>query len=316
MRKPLPVGVSFLGMLAVSATLSQTRAQVSMTVQAVNTIRAAAADPTGTVQQSATAGSVGNGYLTAATPSSSATSWWMGEVFAGGALLVWRSDVDVDTGAAASAQVSSGELLITLQAPVPTPIRIDAYRSLTLAGAGSQVPTLSMDVFDDGVIEHTQVGPATSSTPVLVGPQPVTIRLTVDVQQVGVGSSSTSLDLLVYADNDLTFAPLTGACDGDEIRAGSSFLQTGLLVRGTSLLPQAVVFGFSPVVPPVMLPPLASGTRCPLDVAPDVVLTLPANGAIEVPLPAAARPVSLWIQNAVLRPDGLATTNSIRVDAN
>jgi hypothetical protein len=68
-------------------------------------------------------------------------------------------------------------------------------------------------------------------------------------------------------------------------------------------------------LPPQPRRPLSNGTQGQLIPSPDhLALLLPAQ-SLTVPIPAAARPVTLWIQGVDLTPNGLLSTDAWAVVA-
>jgi hypothetical protein len=78
--------------------------------------------------------------------------------------------------AAASAAFGPSDFLLSLQAPTPTTVLLELRRELVLA-AGMALPTVQVDVGDDGSFELTSSGQLPPRLPVAIGAAGVPIRV-------------------------------------------------------------------------------------------------------------------------------------------
>jgi hypothetical protein len=60
---------------------------------------------------------------------------------------------------------------------------------------------------------------------------------------------------------------------------------------------------------------MTTGTQCSLLPSLDLVAFAPPGQALTVPLPASARPLTLWVQSVDITAEGLASSNAYAVVA-
>ncbi|MFN3242498.1 MAG: hypothetical protein ACE37K_13425 [Planctomycetota bacterium] len=98
--------------------------------------------------------------------------------------------------------------------------------------------------------------------------------------------------------------------DGQRV-ALPAFPQSGVLFGvGVASGPAVAVYGLG--VQPTLLPNSGALQPCLLVPSPDLVVLIPPNGHL-LGLPAAVRPITVYVQGVVLLPTGLGTSNGFVV---
>ncbi len=281
---------------SVSATLTTTTPVVAI---ASSSVLGASA------QQSVPANTAGLQNLLVGSGGANAASSWFESVFPTEVQVSWLQQVGVQEPAPSFAG-AGGELLFHLAAPVSTPVLVECSRLLGMT-PGALAPACSIDIGDDGVVEMTGLTSASISALVVLGPQPLPIRLRSVVTQIGPGEVDLELRLRVVPQNSLVISPVGAGCDGTTaLLAAPSFVGTGVRFQTVTQDPVVLVLGLG--VQPTVLPapfPLP----CLLLPSPDLLVLLMPGQDLTLPLPAAVRPVTLWAQGVALTAAALATTN-------
>lgn len=234
-----------------------------------------------------------------------ARSQWVAFATAGEARAEWRQMVQVVENAPSFAG-ASGELLMHLTATSGVPVTIELSRVLG-ATPGAMAPACSIDVGDDGSFEVQATGSSVVTlVGIVLGPQPLAIRLRSSVAQIGNGMVDLELKVHVRPQNSLSSGVAVAGCTGSTLFAYPTFESQGLRFVALAADPVLLVVGLS--VQPVLLPS-PSPTACLLLPAPDLLVLLVGQSEFTLPLPPVVRPVTFWAQGVELSPLGLPTTN-------
>lgn len=221
----------------------------------------------------------------------------------------------VDASAQGFASAGPNEVVVEFAASVATPIRLEAER-LTQMPASAPWPLIAIDIGNDGSIEvpNLQAGGPFTLFATTVGTQPLPVRVVFSSQLLGTGNSFSTVTITARPDNDVYSVRNVLGC-------GMSFLfvEPTFVDRGIQLVSDAhfYVFGFS--MQPLLLQPApypgSIPWSCLLMPTPDVVLF--STPGLQIPLPAAVRPVQFHVQGLFVSPaDWLWTTDGYTVTAN
>jgi len=209
----------------------------------------------------------------------------------------------INGSAAAVTSVNTFEVLATFSAAVPTPIRFLVQLDSVLP-AGATVPSVEVDVDNDGTIDYANGLWLNFFGPRTIGPAGIQFRVIMqgDLQQQG--ELFEDLSLQVKPDNRIYIYPGGVGCIGTGPGVYESFLDTGISIRNdiSSSYPRVFVFGLA--AQPQILPTV-SAWPCIVMPRPDLVMTIPTFSGVELPIPAAVRPVTIWIQNVELHGSSL-----------
>lgn len=216
-----------------------------------------------------------------------------------------------------SATVGPASVLVFLSCATATPVLWEAP-FVNDSFPGVAPPLFEVDLGDDGVVDYINGQLTSLSQPHLLGPQPLAVRLTFSVSPQQPGLVSASQGLVARPWTQVASTPVAIGCTngGSGIGATATFLDQGVRLGAVSFFPNmpwvAMVIGWDTA--PVLLP---SHGQTPCLFVPTVdIVVLQGFGIapLDVPLPAAVRPVTFWIQGVI--PDSqLLTTDCLRVDA-
>ena len=215
---------------------------------------------------------------------------------------------------------ASGEADVLLQftatSPMVVALRVDHVVDGT---AGFPMPLVEIDVGNDGTVEYgtspAATFPGSGPFPLLLGAVATPVRVHVRVELNGDGFGTSTLDVKVVPAEPLTVVQAASA--GCDIPMGP-LTATPRFDGGLDLFvpysgdPVVMVFGLG--LAPILLPPTAF-LPCLLLPSADLLLPLASPNSLLLPLPAAVRPVAFWAQGVRVAPQGLLTTNAVRVDA-
>ncbi|MCB9877210.1 MAG: hypothetical protein H6835_06355 [Planctomycetes bacterium] len=209
----------------------------------------------------------------------------------------------------AQAAVSDVDFVLQLGNATSRTVILELYQ-LTSATAGTATPLLRVDVDDDGSDELTEAQQGTTVTSVRqIGPTPLTVRIRASMQVVGDAAAQTHLYLRCYPTDDVF--PIALGCTATSYQVQPTFSGDLQLMAAPAWGDPAVaVLGFD--VAPVLLP----GQRwqvCLLIPTTDVLLLLMPWQPITLPIPAAARPATLYTQTVGLGADFLTTSTAFGV---
>jgi hypothetical protein len=211
--------------------------------------------------------------------------------------------------AAASAAFGPSDFLLSLQAPTPTTVLLELRRELVLA-AGMALPTVQVDVGDDGSFELTSSGQLPPPLPVAIGAAGVPIRVRTQVALGGAGYLLASVTLRALPSHTVAH-PIAAGCTPPDLRVIPHFAGDVSLASGTwSNEPWLAVIGLS--LHPVLLNPL---DVCLLLPSPDIVLWDPFTTVHTIPVPAAVRPVHFWAQAVRVGWTSLLSSEAFAVEA-
>ena len=305
--------------LALAPAFAQT---VSISFSAQAPLSAQMTVGTMTAQSTLPAGPLPLNSSIAAAPTPGAianTSWYTS--LEGFAVLTNQ----INSGAATSASGSLGpnEIVVSFTATAPVGGWLEVTRGSSLTG-GQPWPVTAIDFGNDGTIELPNMQTTTTSVFASLGPTPWSVRFVLTSQLVSAGASYTTMELRMHPNTNVGVQPTALGCGPvglPTLRVDPTFLGTGIKAEFWSSLPAPMVhphvFVFGWGVQPVVLPPI-SLAPCLLMPTLDVLLpgaaTLPS--VVNVPLPAAVRPVTFHVQAVGLLPTGLATTDAFMVVAN
>lgn len=212
------------------------------------------------------------------------------------------------SGVGQSAAVGPVVVVVWLSLPVAEPARVRVSRTLSI-DVGQVVPVSRVDVGADGTFELVENGTASQlSVPVTLGPTPLPVLLFVDAAASAGGSVTVGLD--VRAEPIGTgVTSLGGGCRPWEIYTVAPTFGGG--ISASALLPH----GFQLTVVGLSAQPAVLGANhfgpCLLIPAPDFV----TGPSLSLNVPAAVRPITLWLQSVVLLPTGLESLPAYRVHA-
>ena len=245
---------------------------------------------------------------------------WYTNIGASETLVGIVSEANVTpTVTAMSAEVDAFDVLIELSAPVPTLVDLSVER-LDFVSIGAPWPLLSIDLYNDGVVEWTNLPLQGWGVPqIVVGTQPTLVRVTmatavsaaVNAQQ-GVLSR---LHLIVRPNNQLqVLQTATGCVPGSsELFYEQRFHQRGIRLAAPS--PSLFVVGAT--AQPTLLTPQSAipfVSTCLLMPAPNILLWEP-TGVLYIDLPAALRPLTFHVQAISVTANGFSTTDAYQIQA-
>jgi hypothetical protein len=220
---------------------------------------------------------------------------------------------------------SEGSLDVELTVQAPSQVQGTLFVRRTLTGtAGVGLPLQRIDVGNDGSFEITESAPAFDGVPNLsLGPTPLPVRVLLQIraedlqQSTTLRSIFTTLELHFVADNQLSIQPITPGCAPYDLVVEPSFVGNGLQISGRSYFSPGsgfydmafVVLGTG--VQPVTLPSSFSFPGCLLLPSPEIVVPLPPFARLQLPLPAAVRPITFLVQGVDLWGSGLGYTDEL-----
>ncbi|MFT4843033.1 MAG: hypothetical protein ACI8UD_001860 [Planctomycetota bacterium] len=215
----------------------------------------------------------------------------------------------VDAVAGTSAQTSGMDFIYELSNPTPVAIELRLRRMGVMAGA-----SLLVDVSNDGSAELTNSSASGDVVLALtIGPVPLPIRVLYNVSQAGLGGHDSYLTIVAQPTAGIYSTQLVQGCDISHHQDMQPRFDGGIWLRVVGPLqntkPSVMVLGTS--LQPIVLPAAAS-FPCLLVPSPDLLL-FPGSQAVNLQIPAAARPYRFYVQGVVLRPNVLHTTNAIQV---
>lgn len=197
------------------------------------------------------------------------------------------------------------DLLVQLSATSAAPVRVNVFPRLELS-AGVPAPLLEIDVGNDGLVDWFGSYGTSDLGSFVLGPQPLPIRMRlVSTLPIAPASfylhSTAGLTLLVTPDNQLGVVQNVVGCAGLGSMEPPAPVFDG---RGVDVLtgPAVFVVGFG--TQPVLFgpqSPLPFFSGCLLLPSPDVLLWEP-SGHLRLPLPAALRPATLYLQAVFVGP--------------
>lgn len=202
-----------------------------------------------------------------------------------------------------------------LTAPTPTLVRLQVVVTIT-GTPGMPFPAAGIDVGADGSLEYQLTPTPTTLVPVPIGPSATPVRVFLSSRLIATGSAIANLQVLIEPNFPVDLHRSALACDG----LGPYFdtlptFDGGIVVGATpvpGLGPMVLVLGLD--VQPFVLPATAA-LPCLLLPRADILVPMPGTNQFALPLPAALRPVTFWLQGVRVAPAGLLTTDAFRVDA-
>lgn len=231
-------------------------------------------------------------------------------------ILTYQLTNTTGTGAF-QAHAGQHEFVIEFQSATAVTVDLQISRQAMLT-AGAAFPLVKIDYGADGVVDVASLPIGLTTEPFQqVGPQPLRVRVLVEADLVGVGSSTTILAIVATPRNDLLLTTPVQGClatfPPPLPPVAPAFAGTGVLltVPQDAFQPSVFVLGFG--AQPLLLGSI-SGNPCILLPTPDVVFFEPTGQAL-LPLPASVRPVQFFVQGVTLTPIGLAVTDGVHVQA-
>jgi hypothetical protein len=204
-------------------------------------------------------------------------------------------------------QTASAEqdLLVQVSATSAAPVRVNVFPRLELS-AGVPAPLLEIDVGNDGLVDWVGAYGTSELGSFVLGPQPLPIRMrlvsTLPIAPNYVYLQSTAaITLLVTPDNQLGVFQNVVGCTGIGSMEPPAPVFDG---RGVDVLTNPAVFVIGSGTQPVLFgpqSPLPFLSGCLLLPTPDVLLWAP-SGHLRLPLPAALRPATLYLQAVFIGP--------------
>jgi len=234
-------------------------------------------------------------------------------------LTIVQSIGVTNAGGLAASAASASDIRFEISATSPTSLQLELV--IGFAGSpGAPLPVVTIDVGDDGIIEHQGLGPSLGLSPVWVGATPFPVRVKTATQIAGNGQSSLGLDLIVRPFHGPQIAQAVAGCSawvGADLEVAADFDKSLTFFAGPfPSVPPVLVLGLS--AQPVLLPPF--GVPCVLWPSPDILLPLASSPTtaptLVLPLPPAVLPVNFWVQAVLIEPVGLLPTRAFSVQAN
>ncbi len=216
------------------------------------------------------------------------------------------------------AATASADIRLDLSATVPTTVQLEL--AVQFQGTpGAPLPTVLIDVGDDGSVDYQGLGWGLGFPVVPVGSTAFPIRVTAVTQIAAPGLGSLRLDLTVRPANAPVLTQEVAGCAalaGTELFAAADFDRSLTFSAGVASSPLVLVLGLA--AQPVVLAPLS--VPCILWPSPDILVPMaPAPSGYPtfvLPLPPAVLPVTFWAQAVLLEPIGFLPTAAFRVEAN
>lgn len=295
-------------LFAVALSCAWLPAQISVSATALTPITVVATDGAASVTTTQPVGPLSNAYYQIESDLGALGS----QAFVGGAAEATNSDSYCNIGfgcvnatSTAVTTVNTFEVLATFSAAVPTPIRFDV-ELYSVHPAGATVPSVEVDVDNDGTIDYANGVWLNFFGPRTIGPAGIQFRVIMQGSLQQQGQMFEDLSLQVVPDNRIYIYPAAIGCIGTGPSIRESFLNTGITIRNDigSSYPRVFVFGLASQ--PVLLPTV-SPVPCLLVPRPDVVMVIPTFSSVELGMPAAVRPATVWIQNVELHGSDLYT---------
>ncbi len=212
-----------------------------------------------------------------------------------------RAEAWIDwTGAAQGTSTSFADttpidVLVTLQATGPVTVNLELEATI-VTGAGSSVPLHRVDINNDGSFETAETPGVATFGPFTVDTSPLTVLVRMHAAQVGPGLTRIQRTVRAVPANDLLIASSPGFGCGNEVLAvDPAFHGQGIWFSYSPLDDSALhVAVLGTTIQPIALP--SSTGSCLLLPDPQIVLFVP----YALPLPAAVRPLGVWIQGVRL----------------
>ena len=195
----------------------------------------------------------------------------------------------------ASSAVSPGEVLMSVSLPTTTNVWVRMTPTIT-GPAGSGIPLLRVDIGNDGSNEMTESAQSTVAAGATLGPVPLVIKVSAAAALAVPGDLAARIWVEIVPQGGTTVSSIYAGCSPDRFYAYPTF-QGDLLcltAHGSFNQPGVVVFGLS--MQPLVLPPLPWFGSCLLLPSPDLVLLSQSYLNRVLPIPAGARPITLWTQ--------------------
>src|SRR5262245_2360064 len=192
-----------------------------------------------------------------------------------------------------SAVVGPIDVLLVFQAATATPVRLSVAFDDLMSSPGTAVPMATVDVGNDGIVDFINGVPSGFLPPLVVGPQPLNLRVHLHCTGLQPGHAWATLGITLEPDNLVGVSSVAIGCAGGLAGFGvtPTFIDQGIRVGAVNLsptppqLPIFVVFGFN--VQPLLLPTFGTAP-CLFVPTPDVIVPL-AGQTIDIGLPAAVR---------------------------
>ncbi|MFT4512836.1 MAG: hypothetical protein ACI89X_001931 [Planctomycetota bacterium] len=215
-------------------------------------------------------------------------------------------------------QLGPHEILMEFSSNIARTAKLQLNRSVFVAPGGSW-PIVNVDIDNDGVFEITNLSTLTAAPiSVTFGPQPLLVRVAIDVTLGAQASVSNYVSVVLLPDNNLTITqPIAGCSPASPAPPPfllPSFDNTGVQLSGGQDPNQPSLMILSLTAQPALLS-MNGAAPCILLPTPDVVLFVP-SGLLNIPLPASVRPVTFFAQGVTLTPSGLRATDGFAVTAN
>lgn len=273
--------------------------QLAVSLSAPNPLVMSSASAVGSDSWQTLGGSLANfGYYSpqlAGTGSAFLT--WSTQASSTSAALYLHQQITTDPGATAT--VGRNEFLFEVSSTVPVNVTLE-LRSELIATVGVTIPSITVDVGDDGTIDYTQAT-VLADLDLTIGAAPLLLRVTMENDVAVQGQSWSWLFATVKPRNDLMIQPAVIGCTGTspDLFCEPTFLGNGVefMRQPVFSLPAVVVLGLG--VQPMLLPFSTPAAPCLLLPQPDAVVTLLGNSHT-VLIPHAVRPVTFWGQGVAI----------------
>ena len=211
----------------------------------------------------------------------------------------------------ATASATPGDLQLDVAVPPTMPLQLVMWREFSLAG-GAPMPTVLIDVGDNGSAELDSATPAGVEVTVALPAGPSRIRVRALASLATPGMAAHVLHVRLRPAHTAVWEIGYG-CDPPGLAVVPQF--NGSLLLGhdgnATSLPWLVVLGAN--LAPTPLP--GPWPLCLLLPTPDVVLFAPGVLQHTLAIPPTMRPLTLYAQNLRLSPFGTSSGSAFRLDA-
>jgi hypothetical protein len=291
--------------------------QPSLTATAVGPLTCTVTTPTATSTQSHPAGPMGpigvvGAGLGALTLNGDLTWQW-----ANGAsqllFLARQQSLIGTTAPVGSTFHADHDIRLDVVGPIASVVEVEV--ALTVTGTpGAPLPSVQVDLGDDGTAEFTQASPASLRQLFAIGPSPQPIRVRMQTMQAA--PATLIVDLQVSVRPAWTeVMPAIGSCSLGAERLAVVPTFQGIAVSSpyaSASTPVALVFGLA--VQPFVVPSTV-GIPCILLPSVDFVTVVFDQTPHALAIPPAVRPALLWTQGVELAATQWITTDGYRVSA-
>ena len=225
----------------------------------------------------------------------------------------------VSTPGTPALAAATADLRLDLVATLPTSVRITV--DVMFDGTpGAPLPSLTVDIGNNGTIEHQGIGTFAPGTTWAIGTAALPVRVQISSQLAIAGNSNLYVIVSVLPGHPTTVSRQVSGCGPaatPHLAVVPGFDASVTFTVGPLPWTPVLVLGLG--MQPVLLPPSGALSPCLLLPSADILVAM-VPGPIgypqtTLPLPPAVRPVTFWAQTVLVAPQGLYLTDAYRVDA-